>query len=94
MNIVANNLDDVSTRMDAGRLWENYIIGERLKYLSYKRETKRMYFWRTYDQQEIDLIEERGASLSAYEMKWKGKHRPAPVVWQKNHLAWMSIFRP
>jgi len=81
MNIVANNLDDLSTRRDAGRLWENYIIGERLKYLLYKRETNRMYFWRTYDQQEIDLIEERGASLSAYEMKWKGKHKPAPVAW-------------
>ena len=28
------------------------------------------YFWRTYDQQEIDLIEEWGGRLHAAEIKW------------------------
>lgn len=28
------------------------------------------YFWRTYDQKEIDCIEEYGGRLYGYEFKW------------------------
>jgi len=83
MNIVLNNLDDLSLRKDTGRLWENYIISERLKYLNTSRQLSRVYFWRTYDQQEIDLVEERGESLSAFEMKWKHQSKPPPKAWMK-----------
>jgi len=83
MNIVLNNLDDLSLRRDTGRLWENYIISERLKYLNSGRQLSRVYFWRTYDQQEIDLVEERGESLSAFEMKWKHQSKPPPKAWIK-----------
>ena len=82
MNIVLNNLDDLSLRRDTGRLWENYIISERLKYLNTSRQLSRIYFWRTYDQQEIDLVEERGESLSAFEMKWKYQSKGAPKAWK------------
>ncbi len=82
MNIVLNNLDDLSLRRDIGRLWENYIISERLKYLNTSRQLSRVYFWRTYDQQEIDLVEERGESLSAFEMKWKHQSKGAPKAWK------------
>jgi len=82
MNIVLNNLDDLSQRRDTGRLWENYIISERLKYLNTGRQLRRIYFWRTYDQQEIDLVEERGESLSAFEMKWKHQSKGAPKAWK------------
>ncbi len=81
MNIVANNLDDLAIRNDTGRLWVNYVIGERLKHNLIRRDLSRMYFWRTYDRQEIDLIEERGQALSAYEMKWKERHCAAPRAW-------------
>ena len=33
------------------------------------------YFWRTYDQQEIDWIEDRGGKLHAYEFKWNPKRK-------------------
>jgi predicted AAA+ superfamily ATPase len=82
MNIVLNNLADLSLRRDTGRLWENYIISERLKYLNTGRQLSRVYFWRTYDQQEIDLVEERGESLSAFEMKWKHQSKGAPKAWK------------
>ena len=36
------------------------------------------YFWRTYDQREIDLVEERDGKLYGYEIKWKkGTGKPA-----------------
>jgi len=85
MNIVLNNLEDLSLRRDVGRLWENYIISERWKYLSARRQLVRLHFWRTYDQQEIDLVEERGEELSAYEMKWKSQKQNPPVAWLKSY---------
>jgi len=85
MNIVLNNLDDLSLRGDVGRLWENYIISERWKYLNISRQLARLHFWRTYDQQEIDLVEERGEELSAYEMKWKSQKQNPPIAWIKSY---------
>jgi len=29
------------------------------------------YFWRTYDQKEIDWVEEREGQLHSYELKWE-----------------------
>jgi hypothetical protein len=51
-------------------LWENYLIIERRKRLSYAGETFNAWFWRTYDRQEIDYVEERGSALAAFEFKW------------------------
>lgn len=65
-------------RDDLGKLWENYLVVERRKRLSYAGMAARHWFWRTYDQQEIDLIEESadGGRLSAFEFKWgAGKPR-------------------
>jgi uncharacterized protein len=57
-------------RNDIGRLWENFIISERQKRNGYKNWHGRSWFWRTYQQQEIDLIEEIDGSFSAFEAKW------------------------
>lgn len=59
-------------REDIGKLWENYLVIERRKRLSYENRPATHWFWRTYDQQEIDLIEERPAEgvLAAFEFKW------------------------
>lgn len=71
-NALVSQFSDVSTRNDVGALWENFIFIERLKMRSYKNIFANTYFWRTYDQKEIDLIEERDGKLNAYEFKWKG----------------------
>jgi hypothetical protein len=45
-----------------------------------------MFFWRTYDQQEIDLVEERDGRLFGYECKWSPK-KPlaAPRKWIESY---------
>lgn len=54
---------------ERGALWENFVISERLKHNLNHKLNHRFYFWRTYDQQEIDLIEESDDSLQAFEIK-------------------------
>ena len=62
-NGLINNFNLLTMRDDAGELWENYILAERLKYNLYNGHLAESYFWRTYDRQEIDLVEEWGANF-------------------------------
>ena len=95
-------------RNDIGELWENYLLSERVKYQNYSGMLVSNYFWRTYDQQEIDWIEERGGKLYAFEVKWKpDKKIKAPSAWaeaypkqkfeiitQENYLEWILKVKP
>lgn len=69
-NAIINNFKSTSTRTDIGALWENFVIAERMKHLRYHDIDATHYFWRTTQQQEIDLIEEQGDNLLAFEFKW------------------------
>lgn len=69
-NVTIDNLKPLSERNDVGPLWENFVIAERLKRLHYRRELASLYFWRTYSGSEIDIVEESGGQISAYELKW------------------------
>lgn len=80
-NAVINNFNHLEIRDDVGKLWENFIIVERLKMRTYNKLYANQYFWRTWKQNEIDLIEERGGKLFAYEMKWKDKNVSIPKEW-------------
>ena len=82
-NAVIANLNPLNFRNDLGALWENYMISERMKYQSYSGMIVNNYFWRTYDQQKIDLVEEREGNLFAYEMKWNESKVKIPTAWQK-----------
>ncbi len=85
-NILTANLNPIELRNDIGQLWENYIISERIKYQQYTGMLVNNYFWRTYDQQEIDWIEDRGGNLHAYEFKWNPKRKTRiPKGWQNNY---------
>ena len=84
-NAIIANFSPVNLRNDTGQLWGNYIISERIKHQHYSGLTVNNYFWRTYDQQEIDFIEERGGQLYGYEMKWKKLKVKTPVAWVKNY---------
>ncbi len=77
-NTIISNYNNFKDRNDIGQLWENYCISERMKWQQYGRHHFNNYFWRTYDQQEIDFIEEYGDSLSAFEFKWGDKKCKAP----------------
>lgn len=85
-NAVINNFKPLSSRTDTGALWENYILAERMKLLRYHNIDVDQYFWRTTQQQEIDLIEDDGEALSAYEFKWSGRKQQAiPKTFTENY---------
>lgn len=86
-NAIIANMNDISTRHDAGQLWEQYMINERLKFQSYNGLHSNNYFWRTYDQQEIDWIEDREGILFAYKLKIKNKKIREPKAWKLNYPA-------
>jgi len=73
-NAVIRQLNPVLLRNDIGALWENFLIVERMKHLSYHPEKySNQYFWRTHAQQEVDYIEDYNGVLHAYEFKWNAK---------------------
>lgn len=69
-NCIIGNFNRLEIRTDIGALWENYLASERIKYQNYTQKTVTNYFWRTYDQQELDWVEESGDNLAGYEFKW------------------------
>lgn len=72
-NALIGNLNDFGTRTDVGALWQNYLISERRKLLSYEESMARTFFWRTFQQQEIDYLEEYFDGIHAFEFKWNEK---------------------
>jgi predicted AAA+ superfamily ATPase len=69
-NAIIDNFDDTSIRTDAGKLWENFIITERMKWLAWNNPSTKSYFWRNYNQSEVDYLEVNKKQITAYEMKW------------------------
>ena len=69
-NAVINNFTRLENRTDVGALWENYLAAERIKNQNYKEKTVSNYFWRTYDQQELDWLEEENGILNGFKFKW------------------------
>lgn len=85
-NALIANFNPIGFRNDIGELWENYLLSERIKYQQNTGMIVNNYFWRTYQQQEIDWIEERGGKLYAYEMKWKAdKKVKVPGAWKEGY---------
>ena len=84
-NAIINNFNPLSQRNDTGMLWENFMFMERLKTKEYKRIFANNYFWRTYDRQEIDLVEEREGKLFGYEFKYSPRKIKAPKAWSETY---------
>jgi len=84
-NAVINKFQPLSLRdnSEIGHLWENYLINERVKLHLNNIDNTSLYMWRTYDQQEIDLIEETNDELRAYEFKWGDQTPAAPIAFSK-----------
>ncbi len=74
-NALLSNFAPLELRDDVGMLWENMMVSERIKRNSYSRSYAQMYFWRTQQQQEVDLIEEQDGRLTAFEFKWNTKKK-------------------
>jgi predicted AAA+ superfamily ATPase len=84
-NSIIQNYNRLNLRNDVGALWENFCIVERMKKNSFDQRPANYYFWRTYTQKEIDLIEERGGKLLAYEFKWSNKKTKIPQEFLDNY---------
>lgn len=80
-NTVINNFAPFFYRNDIGQLWENFMIAERMKYLSYHQRYASSYFWRTYTGAELDYVEEYNGQLFAFEIKFKKQVKNAPKTW-------------
>lgn len=86
-NAIIRNFKPLTLRQDVGAMWENYLISERIKLLSTNKINCRYYFWRTYQQQEIDWVEEKDGAFYAYEFKWNPKKtkKKFPVTFTTNY---------
>ncbi|MFH1454637.1 MAG: ATP-binding protein [Armatimonadota bacterium] len=84
-NSIIANFNSLELRDDIGKLWENFLFIERIKKQTYKNIYSNNYFWRTWDQKEIDMIEEREGKLFGYEFKWSGKIPKAPKEWLETY---------
>lgn len=79
-NSLIQNFNPLHLRQDVGQLWENFLVVERQKTNQTAFRQVNSYFWRTYDQKEIDCIEDHGGTLHGYEFKWGDKPIPQKTV--------------
>jgi predicted AAA+ superfamily ATPase len=85
-NAVIRNFNEMHLRTDAGGIWESFCIAERLKFNQNHRRLVNSYFWRTYDQKEIDYIEEKDGKLICFEFKFKaGSKTKFPAEFKENY---------
>ena len=92
-NVLINNYNPLSLRSDVGQLWENFVISEKKKRDNFTGNRQLLYFWRTYEKQEIDLVEESSGVLKAHEVKWlKGRTHP-PKAWREaySNSTWQTV---
>jgi predicted AAA+ superfamily ATPase len=83
-NALIANFNPLHQRNDVGQLWEQYFLSERIKFNSYSNYFPQYFFWRTYDGQEIDLLElNNKQQLAALECKWKDDKIKAPAAFSK-----------
>jgi hypothetical protein len=85
-NALINNFSPILFRNDIGQLWEQWMITERMKFNSSKNYFPQYYFWRTYDGQEIDLLEVNSQQqIQGLEFKWGTKKSKVPVAFSKGY---------
>lgn len=83
-NAIIGNFNALASRNDVGQLWENFMVMERLKKQACHKIYANNYFWRTWDQKEVDFVEEREGRLYGYEFKWKDTVS-APPEWLETY---------
>lgn len=82
-NAIINNFNPIRIRNDLDKLWKNYLISERIKQQHYKNLKVNNFFWRTYDQQELDWVEECQGQLTGYYFSLDNNHSRPPSAWRR-----------
>ncbi len=73
-NAVINLFMPLEARTDTGQLWENFIISELIKKQFYEKQIVFNFYWRNYNNAEIDFIEEREGNYYAFEIKYSKRN--------------------
>jgi len=84
-NALIGNLNLINLRQDVGALWENFLMSERVKLNSNNNRRPNYYFWRNYQQAEVDLIEEKQGGMRGFEFKWSKKRYKIPKAFRDNY---------
>lgn len=84
-NALLGSFTPLETRGDIGFLWENFLAVERTKKAHYENKIIQTYFWRTYDNAEIDWIEIENQKINAYEFKWRSEKNKTPKSFFDNY---------
>lgn len=74
-NAILKNFSYSPLRPDIGALWENFVISEYAKWNMLTGQKHNLYFWRSRQGSEVDLIIERNGTIEALEIKWSEKKR-------------------
>jgi predicted AAA+ superfamily ATPase len=103
-NSIINNHNAMELRNDAGHLWENFLMIERMKRNQYAGDLINSWFWRTHTGAELDLVEEQAGRLDGWEFKWGERNAKVPKTWldtypgagfgvvnRNNYLDWLSV---
>jgi predicted AAA+ superfamily ATPase len=70
-NVVIDDFASIESRKDFGALWENFCIMERMKRNDTAGRLVNYYFWRSYQNEEVDLIEVENENMYGFEFKRK-----------------------
>ena len=84
-NSIINNFSKLEDRTDVGQLWENFLIIERKKVLSYNELHRGQFFWRTYTGAELDYVEEYDGKLDGFEFKWTKRKVRKPKTFLESY---------
>jgi len=96
-NSIVNQFNPIQLRDDSGPLWENFIITQRLKHNANHNIKVESYFWRNYNQSEVDYIEVHAhGQIWAYEFKYSTskKSRPSKAFMNAYPAAHFSTITP
>ncbi len=86
-NALIDNFEPLEKRTDVGVLFENFFVSEKMKRRYSNGSLGKIYFWRTKQGQEIDLVEEYkgGEEYKIFECKWRDQIQKIPPMWQKGY---------
>jgi predicted AAA+ superfamily ATPase len=85
-NTLIGNLNLLTNRDDAGKLWENFLMLERMKRQEYKQSLYSHYYWRLTSGAELDLVEEINGKLTGFEFKFSKKTARTPKSWLEQYV--------
>jgi len=69
-NALLKDFNYSALRSDIGLLWENWVVAEFAKKNLLEGQPNNLYFWRTRNGSEVDLVIKGSNTFKAYEIKW------------------------